>query len=101
MLVFKRVCRVAWTGSNGLACDVLQSALHVYSKFVVGRRNALYSVDLRHSLLVSFPLPPGPAFSWFCVFPGVVPVSSLYGLSAWPTRPGTGPRGPRYSEALA
>ena len=40
MLVFKRFCLVAWTGFVRLACLALQSALHEYSKFAVGSRNA-------------------------------------------------------------
>lgn len=68
MLGFKRVCRVAWTGSNGLACNVFRFALHVYSKFVVGRRNAFILVSSR--LISSCPRFPrflGFAFSpaWF------------------------------------
>ena len=70
----------------------------------------LFFVTSRHSFSLPlviyfrlFPLVPGsrfPAFPGSRVFlvlrfPGVVPVLSLYGISAWPTRPGTGPRGPR------
>ena len=43
MLVFKRVCGVAWQGFVCLACNALQFALHEYSKFAVGRRNAFIS----------------------------------------------------------
>ena len=46
MLVFKRVCVDAWTGFVCLACNALQSALHEYSKFLAGCRNAFNLVNL-------------------------------------------------------
>ena len=86
------------------------SALHAmpYSLLYTSIANLRRGVEMHYIFVCSrvflvlrlFPLSPVPAFSWFCVFPDLVPVSSLYGISAWPTRPGTGPRGPRYSEAL-
>ena len=92
MLGFKRVCRDAWTGLNGLACNVLMQVTCNSGFLPMGEEMHFLFVCSRLPPVPVSPLSPGPAFSWFCVFPGVIPVSSLYGLSAWPTRPGTGPR---------
>ena len=60
MLVFKRFCVDAWTGFVCLACNALQSALHEYSKFAAGSRNAL------HFRL----FPRFPGFAFVPAFPG-------------------------------
>ena len=64
---------------------------------MVGSRNAFILVSFRLSPVPVFPLSPVPRFLGFAFSPAMSPFRVCTVLSVWPTRPGTGPRGPRYS----